>query len=145
MAILKIRVGTKIAYTGFFIVESGTNYNAIRGRNCLHHNYAIQSSLHQVLIVWNGDTYEMVQANEKVCLITYPYFVFIRDSLKSVPTIKIDVALQLESQTHQEIEDSSEILIEEVEDVLEVEDIQSKYEYVQLALSYDHPLALVGL
>ena len=53
MAILNIRVGTKTTYTRFFIVESGTNYNAILGRDWLHHNYAIPSSLHQVLILWN--------------------------------------------------------------------------------------------
>ena len=65
----------------------------------------------------NGDTYEMVQADEKVCLITSSDSVFISDSLKSVPIIKIEVALQLESQTHQQMEDLGAILIEEVEDV----------------------------
>ena len=83
------------------------------------------------------DTYEMVQANDEVYLSTSPDSIFIRDSLKSVPTIKIEVSLQLESQ--------SAILIEEVEEVPEVEDIQTKYEYVQQASSYDQPLALVSL
>ena len=93
MAILNIRVGTKTTYTAVFIVESGTNYNIILGRDSLHHNYAIPSSLHHVLIQWNCDTYQMIQADEEVCLITSPDSVFIRDSLNSVPTIKIKVAL----------------------------------------------------
>ena len=33
MTTLKIRVGIKTTFTGFFIVESGTNYNVILGRD----------------------------------------------------------------------------------------------------------------
>ena len=54
------------------------------------------------------------------------------------------MSLSLESQTYQEMEDSSEILIE-VEDVPKFEDIWSKYEYIQQASDYDELQALVSL
>ena len=95
--------------------------------------------------MWNGDTFEMVQVDDKVCLITSLDSIFIRDALRPVPSIRIEVALQLESQSHQEIEDSSAILIEEIQDFPEVEDIQLKYEFIQQASNYDQSLALIRI
>ena len=47
----------------FFVVRSITSYNALLGRSWLHKTYSIPSSLHQLLVMWNGKRYEIIYAD----------------------------------------------------------------------------------
>ena len=51
--------------TAFFVVDSGASYNALLGRDWIHTNWCIPSTLHQFLIFWNGNEVEVVLADHK--------------------------------------------------------------------------------
>ena len=51
--------------TAFFVVETTTTYNALLGRDWIHPNFCIPSTLHQFLILWNGEDVEVVAADHK--------------------------------------------------------------------------------
>ena len=51
--------------TAFFVVETTAAYNALLGRDWIHPNFCIPSTLHQFLILWNGEDAEVVSADHK--------------------------------------------------------------------------------
>jgi hypothetical protein len=60
---LELTVGTKSLATTFFDVEVQSNYNVILGRDWIHANCCIPSTLHQFLIQWIDDKIEVVHAD----------------------------------------------------------------------------------
>ena len=48
-------VGSKTSLSVFFMINSTANYNALLGRDCIHSNWCVSSSLHQFLLFWKGD------------------------------------------------------------------------------------------
>ena len=48
----------------FFVVHTKAAYNALLGREWIHSNWVIPSSLHQSLMFWNDDV-EMVKADNR--------------------------------------------------------------------------------
>jgi len=60
---LAVKVGSLNIGMPFFVVRSITSYNALLGRSWLHKTYSIPSSLHQLLVMWNGKRYEIIYAN----------------------------------------------------------------------------------
>lgn len=62
---LNVRVGSKTSYIVFFVIDTNTRYLVLLGRDWIHANYYIPSTLHQVIILWNGDKMELVQVEEK--------------------------------------------------------------------------------
>jgi hypothetical protein len=56
-------LGSKSLATTFFIIEVQGNYSIILGRDWIHTNHCIPSTLHQFLIQWIDDEIEVVHAD----------------------------------------------------------------------------------
>ena len=63
VASMELTVGSKTLPTAFSVVEVQGNYNAILGRDWIHANHCVPSTLHQFLIQWVGDDVEIVHAH----------------------------------------------------------------------------------
>jgi hypothetical protein len=61
-----LTVGNKMIPTSFFIVNSKSTYNVLLGRDWIHTNYCIPSTMHQYLIQWDGDEVEVVHADDLI-------------------------------------------------------------------------------
>jgi hypothetical protein len=57
---------SKTILTSFFIVCSKSTYTVLLGRDWIHDNCCIPSTMHQCLIQWNGDEVEVVHANDSI-------------------------------------------------------------------------------
>jgi hypothetical protein len=64
----EVTVGSKTMPTAFFVVDMKGCYNMLLGRDWIHANECVPSTLHQCIIQWIGDEVEVVQANEEVCI-----------------------------------------------------------------------------
>jgi hypothetical protein len=64
----ELTIGSKIVPTAFFMVDVKGRYNVLLGRDWIHGNECVPSTLHQCMIQWVGDEVEMVQADEGVCI-----------------------------------------------------------------------------
>jgi hypothetical protein len=60
---MELTIGSKSLATAFFIVEVQGNYSIILGRNWIHVNHCVPSTLHQFLIQWIDDEIEVVHAD----------------------------------------------------------------------------------
>jgi hypothetical protein len=60
---MELTVGSKSLATTFFVVEVQGNYNVILGRNWIHVNCCVPSTLYQFLIQWIDDEIEVVHAD----------------------------------------------------------------------------------
>jgi hypothetical protein len=65
---MELTVGSKTIPTAFFMVDVKGCYNMLLGRDWIHANECVPSTLHQYVIQWVGDEVEVVQANEDVCI-----------------------------------------------------------------------------
>jgi hypothetical protein len=65
---MELTVGSKTIPTAFFVVDVKGRYNMLLGRDWIHANECVPSTLHQYVIQWVGDEVEVVQANEDVCI-----------------------------------------------------------------------------
>ncbi|KAK1627382.1 hypothetical protein QYE76_001697 [Lolium multiflorum] len=59
-----LTVGRKTVPTTFFIVDSKSTYAVLLGRDWIHANCCIPSTMHQCLIQWDGDEVEVVHADD---------------------------------------------------------------------------------
>jgi hypothetical protein len=64
----ELTVRSKIVHTAFFVVDVKGCYNMLLGRDWIHTNECVPSTLHQCVIQWIGDEVEVVQADEDVCI-----------------------------------------------------------------------------
>jgi hypothetical protein len=55
---LQLQIGTRKMNTTFFVIDSSSNYNALLGRDWIHINGCVPSSLHQALIFLKQDQNE---------------------------------------------------------------------------------------
>ena len=63
---IEVKVGSKIATVAFFVVNTDSTYNALLGRDWIHSNWVVPSSLHQVLVFWkDNNNIEVVKADER--------------------------------------------------------------------------------
>jgi hypothetical protein len=60
---MELTLGSKSLTTAFFVVEVRGNYSVILGRNWIHTNCCIPSTLHQFLIQWINDEIEVVHTD----------------------------------------------------------------------------------
>jgi hypothetical protein len=63
---MDLTVESKIILTSFFIVSSKSTYTVLLGRDWIHANYCIPSTMHQYLIQWDGDEVEVVHADDSI-------------------------------------------------------------------------------
>ena len=61
-----LTVGHKTIPTSFFIVNSKSTYAVLLGRDWIHANCCIPSTMHQCLIQWDGDDVEVVHADDSI-------------------------------------------------------------------------------
>jgi hypothetical protein len=61
-----LTVGSKTLLTSFFIVSSKSTYTILLGRDWIHANCCIPSTMHQCLIQWDGDEVEVVHADDSI-------------------------------------------------------------------------------
>jgi hypothetical protein len=57
-----LTIGSKTLPTTFFVVNGKGSYNLLLGRDWIHANCCIPSTMHQCVILWIGDSVEMVNA-----------------------------------------------------------------------------------
>jgi hypothetical protein len=57
---IELTIWSKSLATAFFIVEVQGNYSVILGRDWIHTNRCVLSTLHQFLIQWIDDEIEVV-------------------------------------------------------------------------------------
>jgi hypothetical protein len=63
---IEVKVGSKVATVAFFVVNTDSAYNALLGRDWIHSNWVVPSSLHQVLVFWKDDNnIEVVKVDER--------------------------------------------------------------------------------
>jgi hypothetical protein len=60
---MELTIGSKSLATAFFVFEVQDNYSIVLGRDWIHANRYIPSTLHQFLIQWINDEVEVVQAD----------------------------------------------------------------------------------
>jgi len=58
-----LTIGSKTLPTTFFIINGKGSYSLLLGRDWIHANCCIPSTMHQCLIQWIGDTVEVVSAD----------------------------------------------------------------------------------
>jgi hypothetical protein len=61
-----LTVGSKIVLTSFFIVSSKSMYTVLLGRDWIHANCCIPSTMHQFLIQWDDEEVEVVHADDLI-------------------------------------------------------------------------------
>jgi hypothetical protein len=61
-------VGSKTVPTAFFVVNVKGRYNVLLGRDWIHMNECMPSTLHQCLIQWVGNRVETVGADDAECV-----------------------------------------------------------------------------
>jgi hypothetical protein len=64
----ELTVGSKTVPTSFFVVDVKGCYNVLLGRDWIHANECVPSTLHQCVIQWIGDEVEVIQAHEDMCI-----------------------------------------------------------------------------
>jgi hypothetical protein len=60
---VELTIGTKTLAAAFFVADVEGNYSLILGKDWIHANQCIPSTLHQMLIQWVGDDIEQVHAD----------------------------------------------------------------------------------
>jgi hypothetical protein len=65
---VELTIGTKTLAAAFFVADVEGNYSLILGRDWIHANQCIPSTLHQMLIQWVGDDVEQVHADVSACI-----------------------------------------------------------------------------
>ena len=67
---VEVTVGSKTLPTTFFVIEGKGSYSALLGRDWIHANCCVSSTMHQCVVQWIGDTVEIVQADTSVHVAT---------------------------------------------------------------------------
>ncbi|XP_038708517.1 uncharacterized protein LOC120003571 [Tripterygium wilfordii] len=62
---VQLTVGSKTSLTAFFIINSQANYHALLGRDWIHTNWCVSSSLHEFLFFWKDNDVEVVWGDRK--------------------------------------------------------------------------------
>ena len=65
---VELAIGTKTIAAAFFVADVEGNYSLIPGRDWIHVNQCIPSTLHQMLIQWVGDDVEQVHTDVSACI-----------------------------------------------------------------------------
>jgi hypothetical protein len=65
---MELTIGSKTLATTFFIAETQGNFSLILGRDWIHANQCVPSTLHQFLIQWVGDEVEIVHGDASACV-----------------------------------------------------------------------------
>jgi hypothetical protein len=64
----EVTAGSKIVPMAFFVVDVKGCYSVLIGRDWIHANECVPSTLHQCVMQWISDEVEVVLADEEVCV-----------------------------------------------------------------------------
>ena len=67
---VELTIGSKTLLTTFFVIDGKGSYSLLLGRDWIHANCCIPSTMHQCLIQWHGDDVELVRTDESVSIAT---------------------------------------------------------------------------
>ena len=67
---VELTIRSKILLTTFFVINGKGSYSLLLGRDWIHANCCVPSTMHQCLIQWHGDDVELVHADESVSIAT---------------------------------------------------------------------------
>ena len=67
---VELTIGSRTLPSTFFVIDGKGTYSLLLGRDWIHANCFIPSTMHQCLIQWQGDNIEVVQANTCVSVAT---------------------------------------------------------------------------
>ena len=67
---VELTIGSKTLLTMFFVIDRKGSYSLLLGRDWIHANCCVPSTMHQCLIQWHGDDVELVRADEFVSIAT---------------------------------------------------------------------------
>jgi hypothetical protein len=65
---MELTVRSKTLATTFFVAETQGNFSLILGRDWIHADQSVPSTLHQFLIQWVGDEVEIVHGDASACV-----------------------------------------------------------------------------
>jgi hypothetical protein len=65
----ELTIGSKTMPTTFFVVDVKGRYNILLGRDWIHANKCIPSTLHQCVMQWVGDSMEVIPADDTSCVV----------------------------------------------------------------------------
>ena len=65
---MELTVGSKTLATAFFVTETQGNFSLILGRDWIHANQCVPSTLHQMLIQWIDDDVEVIHGDASACV-----------------------------------------------------------------------------
>jgi hypothetical protein len=66
---MELTIGSKTLATTFFVAETQGNFSLIIGRDWIHANKCVPSTLHQMLIQWVDDEAEVVPGDNSACVV----------------------------------------------------------------------------
>jgi hypothetical protein len=58
---VELTISSKTLPTAFFVIKGRRSYNLLLGRDWIHANFCIPSTMHQCIIQWIGDLVEKMQ------------------------------------------------------------------------------------
>jgi hypothetical protein len=61
-------VGSKTMPTAFFVVDVKGKYNVSLGRDWIHTNGCVPSTLHQCVVQWVGESNDVMKADDSACV-----------------------------------------------------------------------------
>jgi len=65
-----LTIRSKTLLTIFFVIDGKGSYSLLLGRDWIHANCCVPSTMHQCLIQWHGDNVELVHADDYVSITT---------------------------------------------------------------------------
>jgi hypothetical protein len=80
---MELTIGSKTLATAFFVAETQGNFSLILGRDWIHANKWVPSTLHQMLIQWVDDEVEVVHGDNPACVaVADSHSICIHDDVK---------------------------------------------------------------
>jgi hypothetical protein len=80
---MELTIGSNMLATAFFVVETQGNLSLILGRDWIHANKCVPSTLHQILIQWVDDEVEVVLGDNCACVaVADSHSIGVHDDLK---------------------------------------------------------------
>jgi hypothetical protein len=92
-----LAVGSKTILTSFFIVSSKSTYTVLLGRDWIHANCCIPSTMHQCLIQWDGDEVEVVHANDPIEISLAPMSIWDAEDQEMISGISLEGCDRIEA------------------------------------------------
>ena len=64
---VELTIGSKTLLTTFFVIDGKGSYSLLFGRDWIHANCCVPSTMHQCLIQWHGDDVELILVDDSEC------------------------------------------------------------------------------